>query len=355
VSRTHEAAPQEPFEPRDNVPGILLVGGKETGRDGWPFESFPERTCVEEIPNLASSWNFFTISLIPGLPSTLVACGGNIVGGRSGTKSECISWQYGQSEWRRYAMLQYIRMMGQAAVMADGSILLLGGQYEGGCGHNEPGCTDWAKEQTVERVTPDGRSEVVFTLLHGDNKQGCAVQPVPGGEVILMGGGACYWCGGEPHAHVERYDQTGHLGSLPDLLQPRYEHACGFYHFQRDRGQGRAETEGATLVVVGGAVDQLTKDTKTATMELLLPGASSWIQGTPLPKAQGGVRAASGIPRYNMLLTGIDKSVFYYEPRSEKWEEWMYATKGRFVMHTTVAGDLAKLCHDQSEWNPFKP
>ena len=36
------------------------------------------------------------------------------------------------------------------------------------------------------KVTPDGRSEVVFTLLHGDNKQGCAVQPVPGGEVILI-------------------------------------------------------------------------------------------------------------------------------------------------------------------------
>ena len=37
---------------------------------------------------------------------------------------------------------------------------------------------------TRSKVTSDGRSEVVFTLLHGDNKQGCAVQPVPGGEVI---------------------------------------------------------------------------------------------------------------------------------------------------------------------------
>ena len=36
------------------------------------------------------------------------------------------------------------------------------------------------------KVTPDGNSEVVFTLKHGDNKQGCALQPVPGGEVILM-------------------------------------------------------------------------------------------------------------------------------------------------------------------------
>ena len=36
------------------------------------------------------------------------------------------------------------------------------------------------------KVTSDGKSEVVFTLKHGDNKQGCAVQPVPGGEVILI-------------------------------------------------------------------------------------------------------------------------------------------------------------------------
>merc|ERR550519_1647625 len=159
-------------------------------------------------------------------------------------------------------MLQYIRIMGQAAVMDDGSILLLGGQYQPGCGHNEPGCTGFADEQTVERVTPDGRSEVVFTLLHGDNKQGCAVQPVPGGEVILLGGGGSFWIGGEPHAHVERYDQTGHLGSLPDLLQPRFEHACGFFNNWQDK---------PVLMVAGGAVDQLTKDTATATTEFLKP------------------------------------------------------------------------------------
>ena len=56
-------------------------------------------------------------------------------------------------------------------------------------------------------------------------------------QVILLGGGGSYWIGGEHHNHVERYDQTffnttranlsnrydqtGHLGSLPDMLQPR--------------------------------------------------------------------------------------------------------------------------------------
>ena len=42
-------------------------------------------------------------------------------------------------------------------------------------------------------------------------------------KVILFGGGGAYWAGGEPHAHVEMYDGTGHLGSLPDMLQPRWD------------------------------------------------------------------------------------------------------------------------------------
>ena len=41
-------------------------------------------------------------------------------------------------------------------------------------------------------------------------------------KVFLLGGGATYWTKGDPHAHVEAYDETGHLGSFPDLLQPRW-------------------------------------------------------------------------------------------------------------------------------------
>ena len=139
-----------------------------------------------------------------------------------GNGSNCISWQNGQAEWKEYALTHYQRGMGQAATMADGSILLLGGQIDPTCGHKQRGCSPWAKNQTVERVTP-GKSKVVFSIKHGDNKQGCAVQPVPGGEVVLLGGGGCFWCPGEPHPHVERYDQTGHLGSLPDMLTARWD------------------------------------------------------------------------------------------------------------------------------------
>ena len=35
---------------------MLLVGGKRTPRDGWPFESFPERTCVDEVFILVYMW-----------------------------------------------------------------------------------------------------------------------------------------------------------------------------------------------------------------------------------------------------------------------------------------------------------
>ena len=153
-----------------------------------------------------------------------MACGGNFEGNSEVPELQsCISWQHGQAEWKEYAVTHFQRLAGQAATMADGSILLLGGQRDPTCGgHNPRGCTPWTKNQTVERVTP-GKSEVVFSIKHGDNKNGCAVQPVPGGEVVLLGGGGGIWWAGEPHPHVERYDQTGHLGSLPDLLTARWE------------------------------------------------------------------------------------------------------------------------------------
>ena len=101
-------------------------------------------------------------------------------------------------------------------------------------------------------------------------------------------------------------------------------------------------------MVAGGAVDQLTKDTATATTEFLLPGASSWVQGSPLPKARAGVRAASDLNGDGIWLTGIDRSVLWYCSTyfgaNHQWEE-VGTTKTGFWMHATVAGDLASLCH----------
>ena len=100
-------------------------------------------------------------------------------------------------------------------------------------------------------------------------------------------------------------------------------------------------------MVAGGAVDRLTKDTATATTEVLLPRASSWIQGTPLPKAQGGVRGATNLGGTGILVTGLDRfsgQILRYNPETEKWEE-VGTTKERFWMHAIVAGDLATLCH----------
>jgi len=225
--------------------------------------------------------------------------------------------------------------MGQAATMADGSILLLGGQMDPNCGgHNPRGCTPWAKNQTVERVTP-GKSEVVFSIKHGDNKNGCAVQPVAGGEVVLLGGGGCFWCGGEPHPHVERYDQTGHLGSLPDLLTARFEHACGFFS---------DPTGKPVLLVAGGSSNHVVKGgNRLAKTEILLPGATSWIEATPLPKAMAAIRAASLPDGSGLLLTGIDTTILTYNLATQQWEK-VGCLEETYSMHTTVAGDLASLC-----------
>ena len=98
------------------------------------------------------------------------------------------------------------------------------------------------------------------------------------------------------------------------------------------------------LMVAGGSVDQLTKDSVTATTELLLPGAKTWIQGRPLPRARGGVRAASDPNGLVVFLTGIDRSVLWLREADAEWEG-VGTTKEGFWMHTTVAGDLASLCH----------
>ena len=98
------------------------------------------------------------------------------------------------------------------------------------------------------------------------------------------------------------------------------------------------------LMVAGGSVDQLTKDSVTATTELLLPGAKTWIMGRPLPRARGGVRAASDPNGLVVFLTGIDRSVLWLRETGAEWEE-VGTTKEGFWMHATVAGDLASLCH----------
>jgi len=343
-----KTSPYSPYIAPEPVPGILMVGGKEIG--GGPVETFPAETCAGKIPDLdteSGGWYFFTLSLIPRDTrgwegdAMLVACGGNSVGNKPG----CVSWQQGQTEWRHYATLHHARSMGQAAALDDGSILLLGGQVDPSCGHNDPDCTGWTKEQTVERVTPDGNSEVVFSLKHGDNKGGCAVRLPNRGNtiVVLLGGGGAYWAMGEHHAHVEYYDKTGHLGSFPDMLQPRFEHACGYY---------KDERASTVLMVAGGAVDQLTKDSASDSVELLLPGARSWVAASPLPKAQGGVRAA--VDGNRLLLTGIGNSILWYNPDKEQWEE-VGTTKRRYWMHATVAGDLASLCQPSAKMSHSYP
>ena len=132
-------------------------------------------------------------------------------------------------------------------------------------------------------------------------------------------------------------------------------------------------------MVAGGAVDQLTKDTATNTVELLVrPGrASSWIAAAPLPKAQAGVRANANLNFFNLdrldyedldyeeltgnsgvLLTGIGNSVLKYKEKTDEtadeWEE-VGTTKNHYLMHTTLAGDLASLCQPSARTGTDKP
>ena len=74
-----------------------------------------------------------------------------------------------------------------------------------------------------------------------------------------------------------------------------------------------------------------------------MPGASSWIQATPLPKAIAGIRAASLPNGSGLLLTGIDTSVLSYNLATQQWEH-VGCLKETYSSHATVAGDLDSLC-----------
>jgi len=92
------------------------------------------------------------------------------------------------------------------------------------------------------------------------------------------------------------------------------------------------------------------------TTELLLPAASSWTPGTPLPRPLSGARAAS-LP-LTFIVTGgqLDEDkdedddedptdqVIRYLPNEERWEvqEWKLPLPSS--NHALLPVDLANLC-----------
>ena len=82
---------------------------------------------------------------------------------------------------------------------------------------------------------------------------------------------------------------------------------------------------------------------KIANTEILLPGASSWIEATPLPKAMTGIRAASLPDGSGLLLTGWDTTILTYNLATQQWEK-VGCLEKTYGMHATVAGDLTSLC-----------
>ena len=60
---------------------------------------------------------------------------------------------------------------------------------------------------------------------------------------------------------------------------------------------------------------------RLAKTEILLPGATSWIEATPLPKAMAAIRAASLPDGSGLLLTGIDTTILTYKLATQQWEK----------------------------------
>jgi len=294
----HPIMPPNP----DFLPGMIVSGGSPFSAS-TSIETFPSAGCA--IPPFpAPGRDKHSLSLLS--TNALVACGGLY------TLTSCIRWSKGLQMWADYFPLRLPREYHSAATMDNDTILILGGR----------------DSQTAELV-PGGET---FPLEHS-SWDSCAIQ-ISKSEVVMIGGGY------PTHGHVDRYNSTGFLGPLPNLITARFDHACSAY-----------ESDGALILLVTGGTDGLNR---MATTEVLLPGSITWEKRSSLPWEAYDLRGAT-LPHFFdkggeiLVAGGTDNSflqrgeVLQYIPGNDSWVE-VGRLKSPRAYHAIVAGDLSEIC-----------
>jgi len=196
--------------------------------------------------------------------------------------------------------------------MENDTILVLGGR----------------DSQTAELI-PGGDP---FPMEHS-SWDSCMIQ-INQSEVVMIGGGY------PTHGHVDRYSSTGFLGSLPDLITSRFDHACSAY-----------EADGGMIFLVTGGTDGISHLSST---EVLLPDAKTWETRASLPWEAFDLRGAT-LPTFFgkggelLVAGGTDNSflqrgeVLQYMPGNNSWIEAGKLQIARSY-HAMVAVDLSAIC-----------
>ena len=128
----------------------------------------------------------------------------------------------------------------------------------------------------------------------------CGIE-VPNSDQLVITGGQ--GDGGKGISRVQVYTVGGAKEQLPDLNQPRYAHACGYFF------NGNKLVKSLIIYIILLVFSQVYLVTggdhqgaKLDSTELLTKGASAWVYSGVLPLAGAGLRAATLDNR--LIVTG---------------------------------------------------
>jgi len=276
------------------TPGIIVAGGS------WQTKVKLFKPDTKEVCNLPDMPEYFEFSSIDLVDGTPVMCGSWFGSpGKAHMKNEtedreffavsgCVQLSPASkdAEWTIYTEDIYSRRDHVSLTTPDG-IYLMGG-YE---------------RRSVDLVKPDGSVKWEIWYLKREIDRGCGI--IDDDTIIITGGG------GEGSTKVDRYNDKGFVENLPELIETRKGHGCGYFH-----------RDGKKVLFVGGGY--FGKYEELASTEMLTLGSTSWTSAAPLPKTMWSFASVS-VNNKIYFIVGDGKSrgasVLFYEFDGEKWEE----------------------------------
>merc|ERR1711872_607395 len=276
------------------TPGIIVAGGS------WQTKVKLFKPDTKEVCNLPDMPEYFEFSSIDLVDGTPVMCGSWFGSpGKAHMKNEtedrsffavsgCVQLSPASkdAEWTIYTEKIYSRRDHVSLTTPDG-IYLMGG-YE---------------RRSVDLVKPDGSVKWDIWYLKREIDRGCGI--IDYDTIIITGGG------GEGSKIVDRYNNKGFVENLPELIETRKAHGCGYFH-----------RDGKKVLVVGGGY--FGNYEELSSTEMLTLGSTSWTTAAPLPRTIESFASVS-VNNKIYFIVGDGKrrgaSVLFYEFDGEKWEE----------------------------------
>jgi len=183
-------------------------------------------------------------------------------------------------------------------------------------------------KNTTEKINEDGTSSYSFPLEYNTH-YACAINL--GSSVILTGGQS-------PRTRVTEYNEAGFVRNLPDLLEGRETHGCGYY----------TDDDGTKTYIVTGGRSASSHQTSISSTELLVETASAWVFAGELPTPRHGLHGAN-IDNKIFITGGHSVFGFYdeileFDPLTGEWLVVANMFQPKFYHAVSVVNFDAGLC-----------